>query len=243
MLPGQQIQIVVTYTTRGAESYYYEIPTQREIRSLALTVTVDANSFYVHTKPETDQAKAERWTDDEEKTTVLWQLDRVVMAPSLGVALYKPERFYAPYEKITRVLGVGPDALLLMAPMVMLTLLIKREPVHLSKLVLLCAAYCTQPLVLAGLGDSLGLWGAFVLGALASGLLVFLVIRDIPSVLMRVFLYTIVGLFALGYPLARLFITDTAQYGSFEIGVWIGLILYLFGFSLYVRALSTRLSG
>jgi hypothetical protein len=242
MMPGQQVQVVMTYTTRGMESYYYEIPTQREIRNLALTVTLDIGGFYVITKPETEQTRAEVRSHDG-KSTIRWQFDGVIMAPSLGVAAYQPKRSYAPYEKITRLLGVGSDVLVLIASVVALTLLIQGEPVRLSRLVLLCAAYCAQPLVLAGLSDGLGLWGTFALGVLLSGLLVFLVFRDLSSILVRVLLYTIIGFFVLGYPLARFFITDAVQYSSFEIGVWIGLILYLFGFSLYTRAISKRPSS
>lgn len=239
MMPGQQSQVVVTYSTRGMESYYYEVPKQREIRSLALTVTLDAKRFYTLTKPETDQTTSEVRSHDGE-STIFWQLDKVVMAPSLGVALYQPERPYAPYEKTAHLLGAGPDALVIMASAVALTLLIKGESVHLSKLVLLCAACCAQPLVSAGLSDSLGLWGAFVLGALLSGLLIFFVFRDLSSNSLRVLLYAVVGFFVVAYPLANVLITDTARYDSFETGVWIGLILYLFGFSLYVRATSIR---
>jgi hypothetical protein len=207
MMPGQQVQAVVTYTTRGMESYYYEIPTQREIRNLALTVTLDIGRFYVVTRPETEQTRAETQSHDG-KSTIHWQFDGVVMAPSLGIAAYQPERPYAPYEKMTRLLGVGSDVLVLMASAVALTLLIQGEPVCLSRLALLCAAYCAQPLTLAGLSDGLGLWGAFALGVLSSGLLVFFAFRDLPSILVRVLLYAIVGFFVLGYPtlssLARL---------------------------------------
>lgn len=242
MRPDQQSQVVVTYTTLGTESYYYEVPTQREIRNLALTITFDAKKYYVLTKPETDQARAEEWSHNG-KTTALWQFDRVIMAPFLGVALYPTEDVYRLYEKTTRLLGVGPDALVLMASTVALTLLIKGEVVRLSRLVLLCAAYYAQFLALAGLSDSLGLWGAFAVGVLLSGLSVFFVFRGLSSNLLRVLLYTVAGFFVAAYPLANLFITDAARYSSFEVGVWIGLILYLFGFSLYIRAVSVRSSS
>ena len=56
MLPGQQSQVTVTYTSRGMDSFYYQIPTQREIRDFELTLMVNNRDFYIMVEPESDAA-------------------------------------------------------------------------------------------------------------------------------------------------------------------------------------------
>ncbi len=77
-----------------------------------------------------------------------------------------------------------------------------------------------------------GFWGSLVFGALLTGLLTFLLFRRHSSRLLRVLMYLLVGFFTLGYPLSGLF-TQVTQRNSFDGLVQVGLIVYLFGLSLY----------
>jgi hypothetical protein len=234
MKPQQQSEVVVTYATKGMESYYYHVPVQREIRGFALTLTVDTTAFYIMVEPQTDLTSPEHGiADSQNEAVLLWKLDRAVMAPKLGIALVQPERPYAPYAKVTHVLRYGPHTLVLMGATLVLTLFIQGEPVRFPVLALTFAACCVQFLVIAGVSDYLALWGSVALGASLTGLFAFLLFRDRPT-LLRILVYILVGFFAVVYPLAGLFDKAT-QRNSFDTIVEVGLIVYLFGLCLYAR--------
>jgi hypothetical protein len=150
----------------------------------------------------------------------------------MGVALLQPEQ---PGAKVLRVLWNSPYALTLLGTMLALTLLIRGEPIHFLDLALLSGAYCVQFLVMAAVSDFFfGFWGSLVLGAFLTGLMTFLLFRRRPSRLLRVLIFALVGFFTIVYPLAGL-LTQVTQRNSFDGAVQVGMILYLFGLSLYTR--------
>lgn len=138
-------------------------------------------------------------------------------------------------KRALRVLNNSPYALTLLGTMLALTLLLRGEPVHFLDLALLAGAYCVQFLVMAGVSDYFfGFWGSLVGGALLTGLLTYLLFRKRRSRLLRVLIYALVGFFTVAYPLSGL-LTQTTERNSFDSLVQVGLIVYLFGLSLYTR--------
>jgi hypothetical protein len=125
--------------------------------------------------------------------------------------------------------------------MLSLTFLIRGEPVRFLDLALLSGAYCVQFLVMAAVSDFFfGFWGSLILGAVLTGTLTFLLFRRYPSRLLRILTLSLVGFFTFIYPLAGLF-TQVTQRNSFDGLVQVGLILYLFGLSLYSRLETKRM--
>lgn len=233
MTPGQQNKIVVIYTSRGMESFYYQVPTQREIKNFDFTLTVDRLPVSLLNYPVGCLTPMEiEPTADQRGSILIWKLDRAITVAGMGVALRQPQQ---PGAKVLRVLLNSPYALTLLGTMLALTLLIRGESVRFIDLALLSAAYCVQFLIMAAVSDYFfGFWGSLVLGAALTGLLTFLLFRKLSSRLLRVLIYSLVVFFTLVYPLAGL-LEQTTQRNSFDSAVQVGLIVYIFGLSLYTQ--------
>jgi hypothetical protein len=231
--PQQKRKIMIGYTSRGMESFYYQIPSQREIKDFMLTLTVDRLPVTLLNYPDgtLTPTKVEP-TADGKGSILTWQLDKAITTAGMGVALLQPEQ---PGAQVLRVLSNSPYALTLLGAMLALTLLLRREPVHFLDLALLSAAYCVEFLIMAAISDyMLGFWGSLVVGGLATGALTYVLYRRAPSRLLRSLIYALVGFFAVIYPLSGL-ITDLNARNAFEGMVQVGLIIYLFALALYWR--------
>ena len=233
MQPAQRSKIVVSYTSRGMNYFYYQIPVQQETRNFLLTLTVDRLPVSLLNYPEGCLTPTEiKPTSDQRGSILTWRLDRAITVAGMGVALAQPEQ---PGAQVVRVLSNSPYALTLLIAMLALTLLIRREPVQFIELALLAAVYCVQFLVMAAVSDwFFGFWGSLILGALLTGTLTFLLFRRHPSRLLRTLIYLLVAFFTILYPLAGL-LDQVALRNAFDGMVQVGLIIYLFGLTLYTR--------
>jgi hypothetical protein len=240
MKPRQQSEIVVSYSSRGMDTFYYQIPVQREIKDFVLTVTVDRLPVSLLNYPDGALTPTEvRPTDNQAGSILVWKLDKAITVAGMGVALLPPEQ---PGAKVLQVLVNSAYALTLLIAVLSLTLLIRGERVNFLELALLSAAYCVQFLMMAAISDLFfGFWGSLILGALSTGLLTFLLFRRHPSRLLRVLIYALVGFFTVVYPLSGL-LTQIAERNTFDGLVQVGLIVYLFALSLYTRLETKRIN-
>lgn len=243
MLPRQQSQITVTYTSRGMDSFYYQIPTQREIRDFELTLIVNSRAFYVMVEPESDVLHPEYIPTEDQKGALLrWKLDRTVMVAQMGVAMFQPERPYAPYAKVHYLLEYGPKALVLLGVTLILTLLIFGRPVRFLDFAFLVGGYSAQFFFIAGVSDYfVGLWGVWSLGAILTSILAFFLFHRYSPILLRVLLYALGVVFVM-YPLASLLI-EVTQRNMVDNVLQVGIIIYLFGLMLYTRIRSQQKSS
>ena len=231
MKPGEKQKIVVRYETRGVEQFYYQIPNAREIRNFYFKLTVDKLPIDRKNYPQgclsPDKVSA---SPDGNGTVFEWKLDRAITSAGMGVALPKPEQ---PGAKVTMVLNKSPYALMLLIVSICLTLLILGEKVNFLEISLLSAVYMLLFITMASISDFfMGFWGSLVFGSLLTLGLAFLMYRKHDSKLLKTIILTLVGFFTLIYPLAGLFPDYQA---SFDGVVMIGLIVYLFWISLFVR--------
>ena len=233
MKPHQQADVVVTYSSRGMDTFYYQIPVQRQINNFILTLTIDRLPVSLLNYPQGALTPTGiEPTPDQLGSILTWKFDGTITTAGMGVALLQPEQ---PGAQVLRVLANSPYALTLLIGMLSLTLLIRGEPVRFIDLALLAGAYCVQFLIMASVSDSvLGFWGSLILGACLTGLLTFLLFRRHSSKLLRGLIYALVGFFTIVYPLSGL-LTQVTESNSFDGIVQVGLILYLFGLSLYTQ--------
>jgi hypothetical protein len=233
MKPQQKANVVVTYSSRGMDTFYYQVPVQREIKNFVLVVNVDRLPVSLLNYPEGVLTPTEvKPTTDQQGSILTWKLDGAITVAGMGVALLQPEQ---PGAQVLRVLLKSPYALTLLGAMLALTLLIRGEPVNFLELALLSGAYSVQFLIMAAVSDVFfGFWGSLILGALLTGLLTFFLFRSLPSKLLRALVYLLVGFFTFVYPLSGL-LTQVTQRNSFDGLVQVGLIVYLFGLSLYTQ--------
>jgi hypothetical protein len=237
MKPHQQSTAAITYTSRGLESFVYQIPVQREIRDFTFTLSWNTGDIFVVTEPEGD-ALAVKSESASNVGRLTWQTDRLFAAPKVGVIFVQPERPYAPYLKTIQTLLASPMSLTLLCVMLTLVLLLRQQQVRLSTLALFSAAYCTQFLVLAGINDILGFRAAFAVGALLAATMIFFLLYNQPSKLLRAFAYAFAAFF-IAYPLSAL-LPDRAQRDSFDNIVRAGIVVCLFGLSLYSQLEAKR---
>ncbi len=238
MKPHQQSKIVVSYSSRGMDTFYYQIYSQREIKNFVLTLTVDRLPVSLLNYPNGALTPTEiKPTADGQGSVLTWKLDRAVTVAGMGVALLQPEQ---PGAQVLRVLLNSPYALTLLITMLALTLIILGEPVRFLELALLSGIYCVQFLVMAGISDyAFGFWGSLVVGAILTAFLTFLLFRRHPSRLLKILVYALVAFFTLVYPLAGL-LRQVTERNAFDNLVQVGMIVYIFGLALYAAVRRRR---
>jgi hypothetical protein len=237
MDPHQQSKLLITYSSRGMDYLYYQIPVQRQIRNFALTLNVDKLPTTLLNYPDGILAPSEiKPTADGQGSILTWTLDRAITMAGMGVSLPQPEQ---PGSKVFRVLVNSPFALTLLIATVALTLLLLGQPVYFLDLALLAGTYCVQFLVMAGASDfPFGFWGALILGAILTLGLALLLLRRQPMRLARRLIFGLIAFFAVIYPLSGL-LSDVTQSNAFDLFVQVGLVVYAVSLSLYrVRLLA-----
>ncbi len=238
MKPHQQSQVVITYSSRGMDYFYYQIPVQREIKNFSLTLTVDRLPVSLLNYPDGVITPTDiQPTEDGQGSILTWNLDRAITIAGMGVALIQPEQ---PGAQVLRVLVLSPYALTLLGAMLALTMLIWGLQVRFLDLALLSAVYTMQFLLMAAISDYFfGFWGSLLIGAGLTLFLSFLLFRKLPSRSLRVVIYILVAFFTIVYPLSGL-LTELSQQNAFNMLLQAGLILYITGFSLYVNRAKTE---
>jgi hypothetical protein len=231
MKPHQQSKLIITYSSRGMDYFYYQIPVQREIKNFILTLTVDRLPVSLLNYPDGVITPTEIQPTENGRGSILtWKLDRAITVAGMGVALIQPEQ---PGAQVLRVLVISPYALTLLGAMLALTMLIWGTQVRFLDLALLSAVYSMQFLLMAAISDYFfGFWGALVTGAVLTLVLSFFLFRRLLSRPLRIIIYVLVAFFTVIYPLSGL-LTELAQQNAFNTLMQVGLILYITGLSLY----------
>lgn len=232
--PQQERTIIVSYSSRGMGSYYYQIPNQREIRNFELTVMLDQLPVDLVNYPDGVLSPMSLTPTEDGRGSVLhWELDRAITTAGMGVSLPEPQQKGA---EVLRVLQRSPYAITLLSTMIALTLLLLGQPVNFLTLALMAAVYSGQFLVMAAVSDyQLGFWGSMVLGAALSLFMTVILFHAYPSRVLRWLMYSLVGFFTIVYPLSGL-LQDDVMRNSFENLVQFALIAYLFGVAVYMRS-------
>ncbi len=232
MGPHQKSNLVVTYSSRGMDYFFYQIPVQREIKNFILTLTVDRLPVSLINYPDGVITPTEiKPTTDGRGSILIWKLDRAITVAGMGVSLLPPEQ---PGAQVLRVLVISPYALTLLGTMLALTMLIWGMRVRFLDLALLSAVYSLQFLLMAAISDYfLGFVGSLVVGALLTLFLSYLLFRNLPTRSMRISVYSLIIFFTAIYPLSGLLV-ELSQQNAFHALMQVGLILYIVGLSLYV---------
>lgn len=233
MKPHQKSEIVIRYSSRGMDYFYYQIPVQREIRNFQLILTIDRLPVSLLNYPDRVITPTDiQPTSDGEGSILTWKLDRAITIAGMGVSLPQPEQ---PGAQVLRVLVVAPYALTLLGAMLALTMLIWGEKIQFVDLSLLSAAYSTLFLVMAGVSDYFfGFWGSLLAGTGLVLLLTYFLFRRLASRALRRLIYGLVAFFTVAYPLSGL-LPSLEQQNAFNIMVQVGLILYLVILSIHRR--------
>jgi len=232
MKPHQRSNVVITYSSRGMDYFYYQIPVQREIKNFILTLTIDRLPVSLLNYPYGVITPTEiKPTSDGRGSILTWELDRAITVAGMGVALIQPEQ---PGAQVLRVLALSPYALTLLGAMLALTMLTWGLQVRFLDLALLSAVYTMQFLLMAAISDYFfGFWGSLLAGAALTLFLSYLLFRKLPSRPLRIIIYILVAFFTIAYPLSGL-LTELAQQNAFNMLLQVGLILYITVLSLYV---------
>ena len=231
MQPHQESEIVITYSSRGMDHFYYQIPVQREIKNFVLTLTIDRLPVSLLNYPDGVITPTNiQATEDGNGSILTWELDRAVTVAGMGVALPQPTQ---PGAQVLRVLVLSWYAMTLLGAMLALTMLIWGMHVRFLDLSLLLAVYSMQFIIMAAISDYFfGFWGSLLVGAALTMFLAYLLFRKLPSRPLRIIIYVLVGFFTIVYPLSGL-LSELSQQDAFNMLVQVGLILYITILSLY----------
>jgi hypothetical protein len=238
MQPHEEIEVDISYASRGMDYFYYCVPENRYIDDFEFTLTVDRLPTTLLNYPDGVLSPTEvRPTDDGNGSVLSWRLNHAIATAGMGVSLVRPEQ---PGEKVLRLLVNSPIALTMLASLLALTVILLGSGLNLMDLVLISAAYCVEYLLMAGVSDFFfGFWGSLTLGAALTLLLACLLFRREPSRLQRALLLGLVAFYAIAYPVSGL-IDQIADLNSFNALLLGGILLYLFGLSLYSRLCAFR---
>lgn len=231
MRPHQKSKVVITYSSRGMDYFYYQIPGQREIKDFILTLTIDRLPVSLLNYPDGVITPTDvKPTNNGQGSILTWELDRAVTVAGMGVALMQPEQ---PGAQVLRVLVLSSYAVTLLGAMLALTMLIWGAEVRFLDLALLLAVYTMQFLLMAAISDYFfGFWGSLIVGAALTLFLSYLLFRKLPSRPLRIIIYILVAFFTIVYPLSGLLMELTHQ-NAFNMLLQVGLILYITLLSLY----------
>jgi hypothetical protein len=229
--PHQQQEIIIRYKSRGMASFYYQIPSQREIKNFKLTVTLDRLPVSLVNYPDGALTPTHiEPTSDGNGSVLTWEMNKAITVAGMGVALPQPEQRG---QEVLRVLSNSPYSLTLLATMLALTLLLQSEPVHFVTLALILGAYAVEFLLMAAVSDfALGFWGSLMVGAVVTGLLTYLLFRKHPA---RQLIFSLIFFFTVLYPLSGL-VADLNIQNSLDTLVRVGMIIYLFVLALRGQA-------
>jgi hypothetical protein len=241
MAPHRQILVEIAYASRGMDFFFYRIPNQRYINDFEFTLTVDRLPTTLLNYPNGVLAPSEiQATPDGRGSILTWRLNQAVTTAGMGVALISPEQ---PGEKVLRVLAVSPYAVTMLGAILALTLLILGYAVNLLEMALLVGVYSVEYLVMAGISDFFfGFWGSLIIGAALTLFLAFLLFRKFSSRLVKVLLFCLIAFFTVLYPLSGL-LDQIASLNSFNAVLQAGMIVFLFGLSLFSRLRSKNASA
>ncbi|MBN1430058.1 MAG: hypothetical protein JXB07_16935 [Anaerolineae bacterium] len=234
MDPHQQSKVIITYSSRGMDYFYYQIPVQREIKDFNLILTIDRLPVSLLNYPDGVITPTEiAPTKDRRGSILTWKLDRAITVAGMGVALIQPQQ---PGAQVLRVLVIAPYAVTLLGAMLALTMLIWGQRVRFLDLALLLAVYTMQFLLMAAISDYFfGFWGSLIVGVAVTLVLSYLLFRKLPSRPLRIIIYILVVFFTIIYPLSGL-MTELAHQNAFNALLQAGMIVYITCLSLYVSS-------
>jgi len=241
MKPHQKSEVLITYSSRGMDYFYYQIPIQREIKNFELNLTIDRLPISLVNYPDgVITPSTIEPTADGRGSILKWNLDHAITVAGMGVALVPPEQ---PGAQVLRVLVISPYALTLLGTMLALTMLIWGINVRFLDLALLSAVYSMQFLLMSAISDYFfGFWGSLLAGAFLTLFLSYLLFRRLPTRGMRFSVYGLIVFFTVIYPLSGL-MTDLTKQNAFHAFVQVGMILYITGLSLHVMDKSNPQAG
>ncbi len=234
MSPRQRLHIVVAYSVRGLEIFYYRVPVQRGVADFSLKIRVNSPSFYTRTSPGEEAIKKEIERSESGLYTVTWMIDRAIMAPEVGIQ-FQPALKTDPLQmQAADIVHYVPRGSMLLGVIGILTLLICGISVDLGRLLLFLSVYSGQFLALIGL-DLMKISYPISLPilSLATLWIVSVIYRELPFFSRRLIL-TFTLLFSIGYPLAGLLPVGPPR-NAFDSLVQSVILLYVFGLSLYMR--------
>jgi len=239
MSPHQQSSVEISFETRGVGSFSYTVPTQREIRNYSLTVSSDSAVVNAYVTPDSRAILYSRQALQGAKGVVMqWSLDHAIMSPRISVQFAQP-----PATNLsTAWLGMfnyAARGLVLLIALIALTLIICGEQPSLARLALIGSLVCAQFLALIAVYPywSNYLWPVWLFSLVTLSLSYLLLRRTprLPLVLALLF----VLIFCAAYPFVGL-IPGERERNAIDGSLQAGMILYLFGLTLYTRIRAAR---
>jgi hypothetical protein len=94
MTPGQELDLTISYNTRGLDCFSFQIPEAREIRDFRLSITVDGIRLQDVNYPEGCLPPKEKpvETPDGKGVVLAWSFDRAITTAGMGIALPAQEQ-------------------------------------------------------------------------------------------------------------------------------------------------------
>ncbi|MCG2786221.1 MAG: hypothetical protein L6461_14070 [Anaerolineae bacterium] len=238
MRPLQSSHVTVSYRTSGTNIYQYSIASPKAIHDFSLTISANTAELSLLNSVESDAIQyTYRAIKDSGEHVLNWKIDRAIMAPLFGIRFQK--RIEPVYSKsITEIMHYAARAFVLLLSLVTLTLIICGISVDLWRLALMGCIFATQFLCLVATYPVLNnfVFPLLLIGAF-SFLLYLKIFKNIPPIVLTLIL-VLAAVFGLMYPFAGL-LTGERERNALDGILQAGMILYLFGLTLYMRVRSS----
>jgi hypothetical protein len=235
MKPHQQMAIVISYEARGMDGFSYTIPDQREITDFEIMISSNSRDVFFGVDPSGSNIHSNVRCPRPDDCIFVVRIDRVVAAPQITAAFVQFPLPYAPHDLTLRLLRFVPRAVLFLLVGFVFTIVINGAPFRTKNLLLFQAM----------------LWGSVLLflvfsphnenpkmllflGAGVTGILVFFILPEIPTlarIAILIWTFLLLGI----YPLISIKNVDTYPENLYDSFVVAGLLVYVFVYSLYTR--------
>jgi hypothetical protein len=236
----QTCRVEISYATRGIESFNYSIINPREIRNYSLTIITDSDAINTLTSLESNAIHRTLTHNTGPGYTLNWKIDRAIMAPMLGVVFVIPARPVLSKD-VLDILPRAARGLVLLLSLAVISLVICGLNVELWRLALIGGIFAAQFLGVLAIYPAVN---NYVLPILLLGALALIIDRLILGRLPRLPLALIliqVVIFGIAYPFSGL-LPGERERNALDGAVQIGMIIYIFGLTLYTRVRSKPIS-
>ncbi len=235
MAPQQSSIVEISYRIRAADTYQYNVTSQRVLQNFSLTVSVDlpdAQNIRYSISP---ASKSVKFTQEmmDHGYRLNWFIDRAIITPAVTVQIARPPTNVLS-TVVIYILDYAGRSLVLLLSLITLTLVLFNLRVDLARLTLLAAIFVAQFLLVSVVYSFLGIYNLFTLiFGFCTVVACFFIFRQ-QAKLPLVLILCLTLIFAVMYPFAGL-LPGEREKNSLDGAIQAGMILYVFVLTFYMR--------
>lgn len=236
MEPNQKVTISISYVARGLDAYQFVVPQPREIKDFNLSISSDDPNVFVIVNPSGESIHQSTSILPNNVLVLDVSIDRVVVAPVVGISYVQKADPYAPLDLLLRILKFVPRSILFLTTVIALILMISRVSFGLNDMALILAVFWAHGLTFMFSGQFFENPKLILLAtSTLATVLVFFLIRHLRTSRLTLFSIICWAVILLGvYPLTGESV-NTFPYNQYDNLILIAILIFVFSYLLWIR--------